>query len=247
MKNAAPVVLISGGSKGLGLHLVRDLIERGQRVATFSRSLSPGLEALVAQDPDRTRLLHASIDGNDVEAARKFVLQTAQHFGRIDALVNNAAALTEQLLTLTRPSEIDQMLSMNLRLPVYLTQACARVMLTQGSGSIVNISSLNGVRGHSGVAVYSATKAGLDGMTRSLARELGPKGIRVNTIAPGYFESDGASQFITEKAKERIAKRTPLRRLGTTEDVVGAVHFLLSPAASFITGQTIMVDGGITV
>jgi 3-oxoacyl-[acyl-carrier protein] reductase len=118
-------------------------------------------------------------------------------------------------------------------------------MLRQGSGCIVNISSVNAIRGHSGVAVYSATKAALDGMTRSLARELGPRKIRVNSVAPGYFDSDMVSDM-TEEQKQRIARRTPLGRLARIDEVASAVHFLTSDQASFITGQTLVVDGGIT-
>jgi len=114
-----------------------------------------------------------------------------------------------------------------------LAQACSRVMLRQGGGCIINISSINAVRGHSGVAVYSATKAALDGLTRSLARELGPRKIRVNSVAPGYFESDMVKNLPQEQ-KDRIARRTPLGRLARVEDIANAVHFLASDAASFL-------------
>jgi 3-oxoacyl-[acyl-carrier protein] reductase len=118
-------------------------------------------------------------------------------------------------------------------------------MLRQGGGCIVNISSVNAVRGHAGVAVYSAAKAGLDGLTRSLARELGPRNIRVNSVAPGYFESEMV-KGMTDEQKQRIVRRTPLGRLARAEDVANAVYFLASPQASFITGQVLIVDGGIT-
>jgi 3-oxoacyl-[acyl-carrier protein] reductase len=110
---------------------------------------------------------------------------------------------------------------------------------------MVNISSVNAIRGHAGVAVYSATKAGLDGLTRSLARELGPRNIRVNSVAPGYFESDMV-KGLTEDQKQRIVRRTPLGRLTSAEDVANAVYFLVSEQAAFITGQILVVDGGIT-
>jgi 3-oxoacyl-[acyl-carrier protein] reductase len=116
-------------------------------------------------------------------------------------------------------------------------------MLEQQHGSIVNITSVNGIRGHSGVSVYSATKAALDGLTRSLAQEVGPQGIRVNSVAPGYFESEMTSGF-SDEVRARIARRTPLRRLGTSEEIANVVRFLISPQASFLTGQIIAVDGG---
>jgi 3-oxoacyl-[acyl-carrier protein] reductase len=126
-----------------------------------------------------------------------------------------------------------------------LAQACSRFMLRQGSGCIINISSVHAIRGHAGVAVYSATKAALDGLTRSLARELGPRKIRVNSVAPGYFESDMVSGMGVEQL-QRIARRTPLGRLARIDEIANAVHFLSSDQASFITGQVLAVDGGIT-
>jgi 3-oxoacyl-[acyl-carrier protein] reductase len=110
---------------------------------------------------------------------------------------------------------------------------------------VINVTSVNGIRGFSGVSVYSATKAALDGLTRSLAREVGPNGIRVNSVAPGYFESDMTSE-LTDRQKAWIVRQTPLRRLGTVDDLVGVVRFLISPAARFFTGQTVVVDGGLT-
>jgi 3-oxoacyl-[acyl-carrier protein] reductase len=119
------------------------------------------------------------------------------------------------------------------------------MMFLQRSGCIVNISSVNAIRGHKGVAVYSATKAALDGLTRSLARELGPRQIRVNSIAPGYFDSE-MTDGMDEKKKQQIVRRTPLGRLARIDEIANAVHFLTSDQASFITGQTLVVDGGIT-
>jgi 3-oxoacyl-[acyl-carrier protein] reductase len=118
-------------------------------------------------------------------------------------------------------------------------------MLRANRGAIVNIASVNAIRGHAGVAVYSATKAALDGLTRSLARELGARNVRVNSVAPGYFESDMV-QHLDETARARIARRTPLGRLADTTDITNVVEFLISDRASFVTGQTVAVDGGIT-
>jgi 3-oxoacyl-[acyl-carrier protein] reductase len=240
------VVVISGGSKGMGQSLAEDVLARGGIVATFSRSPSDFTEHWRKADAARERFLWKAVDGNDFEAARAFVLEAYRHFGRIDALVNNAVALTEQLLTLTRQEDIHRMVAVNLELAILLAQVCAKVMITQGTGVILNVSSLNAIRGHSGVAVYSATKAGLDGLTRSLARELGPRGIRVNSIVPGYFDSPGSRALLQGAALDGIRRRTPLRRLGETSDVVNLARFLLSAEADFITGQSIAVDGGIT-
>src|SRR5207244_7066006 len=139
--------------------------------------------------------------------------------------------------------DIHRLVPVNLECAIQLIQAGARVMLERGGGSIINISSVNAVRGHSGVSVYSATKAALDGLTRSLARELGPRGIRVNSVAPGYFDSDMVSDM-PEEQKQRIARRTPLGRFASIDEIANAVHFLTSDQASFITGHILVVDGG---
>jgi 3-oxoacyl-[acyl-carrier protein] reductase len=185
------------------------------------------------------------VDGADHERVKQFILAVARRFGRIDVLVNNAAVGVDGLLTLMRPEEIRHTIALNLEGAIHLIQAGARVMLTQQSGSIISIPSVNAVRGHRGVSVYSATKAALDGLTRSLARELGPRGIRVNTVAPGYFTSDMVSS-LTEEQRQRIVRRTPLGRLATFEDIVDAVRFLAGPDSRFMTGQSLVVDGGFT-
>jgi 3-oxoacyl-[acyl-carrier protein] reductase len=239
------VAVVSGGSRGLGAAVVAGLLERDFRVATFSRSRSPSITRLL-RARDQARNFHwSAVDGRDHLAVRDFVKEVAEHFGRLDVLINNAGVASEGVLPTMRPEEIAAAVDVNLTAALVLTQAASRVMLRQGSGCIVNISSVNAVRGHAGVAVYSATKAALDGLTRSLARELGPRSIRVNSVAPGYFESDMV-KAMSEEQKQRIARRTPLGRLARIEEVASAVFFLASEQASFITGQTLVVDGGIT-
>jgi 3-oxoacyl-[acyl-carrier protein] reductase len=238
------VVLVSGGSRGLGGALVKDLLRRGHSIAAFSRAATPLTEELLS-GADKERLFWREVDAADPDQIKRFVMAAARHFGRIDALVNNAAFALEGLLALTRPSDVRKTLALNLEGVILLTQACVKVMLTRRSGSIVNISSVNGIRGHTGVAVYSATKAALDGMARSLAKELGPSGIRINAVAPGYFESE-MTQNLTEEQKKRILKRTPLGRLAAIDDLLSAIRFLLSSDSAFITGQTLVVDGGLT-
>ena len=239
------VVLVSGGSRGLGLGIVRRALANGMAVATFSRSSSPAIEDLRASDPAGERFWCEAVDGADPAALKKFALATAKRFGAIDVLVNNAGVGLDGLLTMTRVEEIQRALAVNLSAAIFLIQACSKIMLTQGRGNILSISSVNALRGHKGVAVYSATKAALDGMARSLAKELGTSGIRVNTVAPGYFESDMVGE-LTEEQKGRIKRRTPLGRLATIDDIVDVVAFMMSPQSRFITGQTIVVDGGIT-
>lgn len=242
-----PVAVISGGSRGLGLALVGLFLERGWNVATFSRSATEALGTLLAEHgaEGTGRLIWLSADGQSSEDIAGVVRSVVDRWSRIDALVNNAGIGLDGLLAMMRTEDMDRVLDVNLRGAILLTQACVRQMIRRGAGSVVNISSVNGVRGHSGVAVYSATKAALDGMTRSLARELGPRNIRVNSVAPGYFESDMAAG-LEEDAVARIRRRTPLGRLADQREISEAIHFLASEQGSFITGQVLVVDGGLT-
>lgn len=239
---AQPVVIVSGGSRGLGRALVERCLADGYRVATYSRTATPFTDGLASLEG---RAWWQEVDGTDPDAVDDFVRLVAERFGRIDAVVNNAGVGLDGVLATMRIGDVQRVVEVNLNSALYLTQSASKLMLRQRRGAIVNVSSVNAIRGHSGVAVYSATKAALDGLTRSLARELGPRNIRVNSVAPGYFESDMVGE-LAEEAKARIIRRTPLGRLGETADVVEAVLFLLSDRASFITGQILIVDGGIT-
>src|SRR5262249_28152188 len=150
-----------------------------------------------------------------------------QRFGRIDALVNNAGVAHDGVLATMPDEQIQQMLSVNLQAALLLSKECSRLMLLEQGGVIVNISSIIGEHGFSGLAAYAATKAGLLGMTRALARELGPRNIRVNAVAPGYLDTE-MSHGLSEAQRAQIVRRTPLSRLGQVDDVVSVVDFLLS-------------------
>jgi 3-oxoacyl-[acyl-carrier protein] reductase len=239
------VVIVSGGSRGLGQAIVADFLAQGCTVATFSRSLTPFIRRLQTRDPRGRRFLWEAVDATDDGQLKKFVLAVARRFGRVDVLVNNAGVAAEGVLALMRPEEVRRLIALNLEAAILLTQACARVMLARERGAIISISSITALRGVRGVSVYSATKAALDGLTRSLARELGPNGIRVNAVAPGYFESEMIGS-LTDVQRREIARRTPLRRLATPAEIVDVVRFLASPEARFVTGQTLVVDGGFT-
>lgn len=239
------MILLSGGSRGLGQGIAQDLMDHGHIVATFSRSASEFTKKMNQDDPSHEKFYWEAIDAQDKDKMKRFVQQIYGRYGSIDALINNAAVNRDQLLSLSSDQDIDMVLDVNMRSCIYLSQYVSRVMLAQNRGNIINVSSIRSTKGYQGASVYSATKAGMDGFSRSLARELGPKGICVNSILPGFMDTDMSSE-LSDRQKKNIAKGTPLQRLGTVEDVVGIIRFLLSPEANFITGQSITVDGGFT-
>jgi len=239
-------IVISGGSRGLGAATTERLLKAGHSVATFSRRGSAQVERWQEDAELGERLYFQELDAANPDALREFVHAAHTRWGRIDALINNAAIASEGVLATADERSMQQMLEVNLAAAIRLTRECARLMLLREQGTIINIASVAAERGVAGLAVYSASKAGLVGFTRSLARELGPKGIRVNALAPGYLESE-MSQSLSAAQRAAIVRRTPLGRLGTVDDIVPWIEFLLSENASFLTGQVITVDGGASV
>jgi 3-oxoacyl-[acyl-carrier protein] reductase len=235
-------VMISGGSRGLGMVLVAGLLDAGYRVSSFSRQPTEFTETQ-SRNPN---FWFATADAQDRQSLADFVRDADQRFGRPFGLVNSAGVAVDGVLAMMHPSEIDRVLDINLAGTLHLTRLALRKMLAERKGgSIINISSIIGLRGYNGLAAYAATKAGMDAVTRSLARELGDRDIRVNSVAPGYLETE-MTHALDDTQREQIVRRTPLGRLGAPHDVVGLVLFLLSDASAFITGQVIAVDGGIT-
>lgn len=241
MNAPSRVTLISGGSRGLGAALVTDCLARGDTVAAFSRSPSPFTESLCSDPATRDRFHWQAVDASDAAAVDAFALDVRRRYGRIDTLINNAGIAVEGLLTTSSHADIRHALALNLESAIVLSRACLKGMLAARGGCIINVSSVNAIRGHSGLSVYSATKAALIGFTQSLAREVGPAGIRVNAIAPGFFESDMV-QHMSEQQRARIVRRTPLGKLCTIDDLIGCARFLMD--CQGITGQTLVVDGG---
>jgi 3-oxoacyl-[acyl-carrier protein] reductase len=245
MTESSRIVIITGGSRGLGAGIVQSFLELGNTVATCSRAPTDRTEAW-ARDPQLDgRFHHESVDLADGAAAGRFVHNVIERFGRIDVLVNNAGVARDGVIALIRDDEIDQVIDLNLRGTIHVTRQVSRRMLVQRSGRIINISSIVGLSGYRGLSIYSATKAALDGFTRALARELGSRGITVNSVAPGYLRTE-MSHGLDEDQLGQIERRTPAGRLGEPEDVAAAVRFLASGEASFINGQVLVVDGGLT-
>ncbi len=236
-------VILSGGSRGLGRALVEGLLEAGYAVSTFSRGATEFTDRL----GEHPRFLFARADVCDPPSLTRFLGLAREKFGPATGLVNCAGVAVTGVLALLRDDQIDRAISTNLRGTLILTRMVVRQMRSSAlpSASIVNISSVVGLRGYRGMAVYGATKGGMDAMTRALARELGSWNIRINSVAPGYLRTEMSAE-LDAKQMDKILRRTPLGRLGVPEDVVGTVKFLLSDDSAFMTGQVLVIDGGIT-
>lgn len=243
----APWIVVTGGSRGLGFGLVSDLLAGGYRVATCSRSKTEQLDRLLGEtEPGRLFWLGCKMGQADQEA--DFFAAAVEWGGEREfyGLVNNSAIAGEGVLATFPDVDSERILNVNLLSVIRLSRLAVRSMLRHYKpGRIISISSIVGSRGYTGLTAYSASKAGLDGFTRALAREVGRRGITVNSIAPGYFES-AISATLGTAQRRQIIGRTPLGRLAEISDIVPVVRFLLGPDGGFITGQTVVVDGGIT-
>ena len=239
------VVIVTGGSRGLGAGIVRAYLAAGDRVATCARSSTPEVEAWASDPQTADRFLFVPADLSRSADADAFVAAVIERWGQVDVLVNNAGVARDGILGLARDEDIDTVVDLNLKGTIYMTRLVSRRMLARRSGWIVNISSIVGLSGYRGLAVYSATKAALDGFTRAMARELGSRGIFVNGVAPGYLRTE-MSHGLDEAQLGQIVRRTPAGRLGEPEDIARAVMFLTDPENTYITGHILVADGGLT-
>jgi 3-oxoacyl-[acyl-carrier protein] reductase len=242
---SARVALVTGGSRGLGAGIVDAMLAAGYCVETCSRSETDLVQAWRDDPRNDGRFHFTPADMSDRADAERFVKEAVARQGSIDVLVNNAGVAREGVIALFGDDDLDQVVDLNLKGTFYVTRAASRAMLARRSGTIINISSVVGLSGYRGLSAYAATKAALDGFTRSLARELGSRGITVNSVAPGYLRTE-MSQTLSEGQLDQIVRRTPVGRLGEPEDVARAVLFLADPSNSYITGQVLVVDGGLT-
>ena len=239
-------VIVTGGSRGIGLAMVGRLLSDGFLVSTCSRQYSSSLRELLEHPEYQSRLFFRTCSIGESDEVDQFVEHAIGAFGPIYGLINNAGIAQAGILASFPNSETEKILKVNLFGAIQAARAASRSMLQSGQGGrIINIGSIIGLRGYNGLASYSASKAGLDGLTRALARELGRREITVNTIAPGYIDTD-MSLSLSKKQLAQIIRRTPIGRLASADDIVNCLRFLLSDGAAMITGQTIVVDGGIT-
>lgn len=237
-------VLVTGGSRGLGLAMVERVAAQGYRVIALARSESAPLRQAMAAHPDG--IVFTAGDLSVPQDIGPLVGRIRKEFGPIYGLVNNAGLGTGGLLSMMRERDIEALLAVNVLAPLVLSKHVLRSMMSAGAGRIVNISSIVATRGFKGLAAYSATKAALEGMTRSLAREVGALGITVNAVAPGFIDT-AMTDEMGEGDRERIMRRSALRRMAEPDDVAQAVEYLLSDAARNVTGITLTVDAGNTV
>lgn len=239
-------VIVTGGSRGLGADAVRSLLEAGYFVSTCSRVKTETISKLESDPNLGSRLHYRPLDLEQIDAYEQYLEACVERGGPLYGLVNNAGIAIAGILATFPNIESERILRINLLGPIAMSRAASRHFLrSRGGGRIVNISSIIGTRGYNGLSAYSSSKAGLDGLTRALARELGRARVTVNSIAPGYVRTD-MSATLSEGQMDQIVRRTPLGRLGEPADMTGLLQFLLSDAAAFITGQVILVDGGIS-
>ena len=240
-------VLVTGGSRGLGLTIARRLAAAGYGVIAVSRRRSQELDAAIAegQREGKGSISFVSFDLAQIGELGEFVRKLRKEFGPLYGLVNNAGIAFDGALALMPNARIEQMLRVNSLSPILLTKYVVRAMLAEGGGRIVNVASIMGFTGYSGLAAYGASKAALIGFTRSLAREVGRMGVNVNAVAPGFVSTE-MTHGLEERQRAQIARRSALRRLPEAVDVAHAVEFLLGEGAKSITGTVLTVDAGNT-
>jgi 3-oxoacyl-[acyl-carrier protein] reductase len=246
MMLAGKTAIVTGASRGIGRAIAVEFARCGADVALVGRDVAALEETGSACAGARAGATAVVFSGDvtDQSAMERIVGEAVERFGRLDCAIANAGQSIDSLLLRLRPETIDHLLDVNLKSAFYLCGAVARPMMKQRSGSIVLMTSIVGLIGNAGQAAYAASKAGLVGLCKSLAKELGSRNIRVNAVAPGLIET-AMTEKMPDAAREFLIKQAALGRSGKPEDVSGVVAFLCSDAAGYVTGQTLVVDGGV--
>lgn len=243
MTHASPekLILVTGGTRGLGLAIVRCLVSANYRVVAAGRRLTGDLESLVSDS--NGKVVYESLNLAEPAALHAVVNRIVKKHGPLYGLINNAAIAHEGVLATMHDSQIGEVIRVNVTGTIILTKYALRSMLVAKCGRVVNIASIIGSTGFSGLSVYAASKAALLGFTRSLAREVGRSGITVNSVSPGYMQTD-MTAGLSEERLATIQRRSPLHSLATPDDVAAGVIYLLSPGAVRVTGTELVIDAG---
>jgi 3-oxoacyl-[acyl-carrier protein] reductase len=241
------VAVVTGAGRGIGEAIARHFVEAGAKVAVVSRSEANSSKVAAALEAIRPGSAKAyAVDVADFDAVQKVGDQIVADFGRADILVNNAGITKDNLLMRMASEDWDAVLDTNLKGAFNFIRALLRTMMKQRSGRIINISSVSGLMGLAGQTNYAASKAGMIGLTKALAKEVASRGITVNVVAPGFIETD-MTAVLNEEIRKGAISQIPLARFGQPEDIASTVEFLSGPSASYITGQVIAVDGGMAM
>lgn len=239
------VAIITGAGSGIGKETALLFAKEGAKVVVADMNEKAG-EETVTQIKKNGDGVFVKLDVSNREQAKQVVKITLEKYGRIDILINNAGIVQDAFLSKMTEEQWDKVINVNLKGVFNCTQAVVEVMMNQGKGVIINTSSIVGLNGNVGQVNYAATKAGLIGMTKTLAKELGKKGIRVNAVAPGFIATPMTST-VPEKILEMMKEKTPLRRLGQAKDIANAYLYLASDDANFVNGAVLCVDGGLII
>ena len=241
------IALVTGSSRGIGRAVCLELAKGGANVVLcYAGNESAASETVSACEALGAKALAVKCDVSDGAQVKNLMDEAVKAFGRIDILVNNAGITRDGLLMMMKEEDFDAVISSNLRGTFLCMKAVSRLMMKQRCGRIVNLSSVVGLRGNAGQVNYAASKAGVIGMTKSLAKELASRGVTVNAVAPGFIDTD-MTAAMTEAAKTATLAAIPMQRLGKPEDVAKAVAFLASDSAAYNTGQVLAVDGGMAM
>ena len=239
--------LVTGGSRGIGRAVCLELARQGARVAVnYAGNAAAAEETVRACDALGAEAFAIQADVADAAACEAMVKEVLARFGRLDILVNNAGVTRDGLMPMMKEADWDAVLDTNLKGAFHCMKAVYRPMMKQKYGRIVNLSSIVGLRGNAGQANYAASKAGLIGLTKSMAKELAARNVTVNAVAPGFIDTD-MTAALPEKAREAMLTTIPMGRLGQAEDVAQAVAFFAGDTSAYVTGQVLCVDGGMAV